>query len=205
MATVTFKAGLNDITINTLSNSGLGLFGSNFGNSVQVGEYNQTTFITDSNGQTQGAQVNNIKYLNTMSGYIGSATSGVQVRCIPNYLSTFNVNFSHSSAVKTQNAKLYIYDRTSINNDASGVLTKAYEVRHANTSQSVSDSSGDSTWSQPNGSSYLPLVASPGQSGTRINGSETTQNTHDWYIALSCSPSEVGSKTFAAYFSCEYL
>lgn len=204
MATVTFKAGLNDITINTLSNSGLLFFGSAAGNSVQVGEYQGVTHIGSADGQTIGAQINNIKYLNPMSGYIGSATSGVQVRCIPNYLATLNINFSHSSAVKTQNAKLYVYDRTSISNPPSGVTSKVYESIKANPVQTM-DGSGGVFWQSPLGSSYMVLATSPGQSGTSINGINTTQNVHDWYVNFSHSPDSVGSKTFAAYFSCEYL
>lgn len=140
-----------------------------------------------------------------MSGYIGSASSGVQVRCIPNYLATLNVQFTHSSAVRCQNAKLYIYDRTSINNNASGVTTKVYETIHPTTTN-VMDGSGAMVWATPNGSSYLTLAASPGQSGTSINGAQTTQNVHDWYLALSASPDSIGSKTlYGLYFSTEYL
>ncbi len=204
MANLAFKVG-NGIQIDNLSGSGIGFYGSNFGNSVAVGAYQNTTFVTDSNGTTQGSQINNVTYLNTMSGYIGSATSGVQVRCIPNYLSTLNIQFTHTSAVKTQNSKLYIYDRTSINNEASGVLTKVYESIHPTTTN-ILDGSGGLFWQTPNGSSYMVLAASPGQSGTSINGANTTQNIHDWYVSLSASPSTIGSKTlYGLYFSTEYL
>lgn len=205
MAIITFKAGLNDITINNLSGSGLQFFGSAAGNSVAVGEYQQTTYIGNGDGTQTGSQINNVKYLNPMSGYIGSATSGVQVRCIPNYLATLNINFSHTSAVKTQNAKIYIYDRSNILNGASGVTTKFYESVHC-TPTNVLDGSGAVFWSSPQGSSYVDLTASPGQSGTRINGPNTTQNTHDWYCNLSQSPDSIGSKTLnGLFFSVEYL
>ena len=191
--------------IHNLSSSGLGFFGSSFGNSVAVGEYQQTTYITDSNGTIQGPQVSNVKYLNPMSGYIGTETSGNQVRCIPNRLATLHINFSHTSAVKTQNAKVYIYDRTSTSNGASGVTTKFYESVHPSLTN-VMDGSGGVFWQTPQGSSYVDLTASPGQSGTRINGAQTTQNTHDWYCNISQSPDSIGSKTLnGLFFSVEYL
>lgn len=205
MATITFKAGLNDITINNLSGSGLQFFGSAAGNSVAVGEYQQTTYIGNGDGTQTGSQINNVKYQNVASGFLGSATSGIQVRCFPNYLATLNINFSHSTAVKTQNNRLYIYDRTSIANNASGVTTKVYECIHP-TITNILDGSGGVFWQSPNGSSYMNLVSSPGQSGTSINGINTTQNTHDWYLAISASPDSIGSKTlYGLYFSTEYL
>ncbi len=204
MANLAFKVG-NGIQIDNLSGSGIGFYGSNFGNSVAVGAYQNTTFVTDSNGTTQGSQINNVTYLNTMSGYIGSATSGVQVRCIPNYLATLEINFTHTSAIRCQNPKLYIYDRTSISNPASGVTTRVYECIHPTTTN-IMDGSGGMFWQTPAGSSYMNLTPSPGQSGTAINGNMTTQNTHSWYIAASASPDSIGSKTlYGLYFSTEYL
>lgn len=140
-----------------------------------------------------------------MSGYIASATSGVQVRCIPNYLATLNIEFTHSTAIRCQNSKLYLYDRTSLQNEPSGVLTKVYESIHPTTTN-IMDGSGGLFWQTPAGSSYMVLAASPGQSGTSINGANTTQNIHDWYVSLSASPNNVGSKTlYGLYFATEYL
>lgn len=203
--TILFRAGLNDITINNLSGSGLQFWGTAAGNSVAVAEYQGVTTIGNGDGTIIGSQINNIKYLNTASGYLGSATSGIQVRCFPNYLATLNINFTHTTAVKTQSAKVYVYDRTSILNGASGVTSKFYEVLHTSITN-VLDGSGAVFWSTPQGSSYMDLIASPGQSGTRINGSQTTQNVHDWYLACSQSPDSIGSKTLnGLYFSLEYL
>lgn len=205
MATITYRAGINDITINNLANSGLGGYGSAFGNSVAVGEFNQTMYITDANGTNQGPQVNNVKYLNPSSGYVNSSTSGVALLNIPNYLSTLNIRFTHSTAIKTQNAKCYFYDRSSINNDPSGVTIKAAEIIHPALLQTATGS-GDSTWITPHGSSVvLDLVSSPGQSGTSINGTQTTQDVHDWYIACCFSPDSIGSKNFALWTQLEYL
>jgi len=205
MATVSFHAG-SLFTIDNLSGSGLGFYGAGFGNSVAVGAYQDTTFITNSNGTTQGPQVDNIKFKDSASGIINSASSGVALTAIPNYLSTLNIRFTHTSAVKTQNAKLRIYDRTSVDNPASGVTTKVAELIHPDTVQN-NNGSGDTSWNTPTGSSVImDLVASPGISGQRPNGSETTATDHDWYTAISASPDSIGSKTlYGLYFECEYL
>ena len=207
MAAIEFwAAGYNDIQIHNLSSSGIGFYGSAFGNSVAVGEYQTTTYITNSNGTSQGPQINNVKYLNPSSGYVNSATSGMPLLNIPNYLSTLNIRFTHSSPVKTQNVKLYIYDRVSINNEASGVLTKVAEIIHPDVLQTATGS-GDSNWITPTGSSVIvDLVASPGTSGFRPNGANTSDTRHDWYTVISASPNSVGSKTqYGLYTSLEYL
>lgn len=207
MAQITWHAaGYPDLTIQNLSGSGLGFYGTGFGNSVAVGSYQSTTFITDSNGATNGGQVNNCTYLNTASGMVNSATSGINLLNIPNYLSTLNIRFTHTSAVKTQNAKLYIYDRTSINNPASGVTTKVAEIIHPDVLQ-TSTGSGDGNWLTPTGSSVVvSLVASPGMSGLSPNGNQTSDLRHDFYCVLSASPDSIGSKTlYGAFASLEYL
>lgn len=204
MATLSFFAD----TIN-LNGSGLGFYGGGFGQSVDVGSYQSTTFITNSAGTAQGAQANNIKYVNTASGIIGSATSGVWLTQIPNYLATLRVQFSHSSAVKCQNVVARIYDRSNINNPASGVTTKVAEIIHPDTVQN-NNGSGDTTWLTPAGSAVtISLAPSPGISGLYAgNGSNSTRSDtlHDWYIALSASPDSIGSKSqYGFYISLEYL
>ena len=205
MAQIDFYAGEN-FGIDNLSGSGLGFFGGAFAYSVAVGEWQESTFITDGNGTSQGPQVDNIQYLNAMSGVVNGASSGIALTAIPNYLATLNPRFTHSSAVKTQNAKAYIYDRTSINNPASGVTTKLAELIHPNTTQ-TNDGSGDATWNTPTGSSVVVnLTPSPGISGVSPNGPSTTATDHDWYLALSASPDSIGSKTqYGLFISLEYL
>jgi hypothetical protein len=204
MAAINFYAGEN-FSIDNLSGSGLGFYGGGFGFSVNVGEYQDSTFITDGNGTSQGPQVDNIKYQNAQSGIANGASSGVNIVNIPNYLASLNVRFTHSTAVKTQNAKLRIYDRASINNPASGVTCKVAELVHPSTSQLVTGS-GSAVWATPTGSSVImSLTASPGISGQRPNGANTNQTDHDWYFGISASPDSIGSKTqFGLYVELEY-
>jgi hypothetical protein len=205
MATLSFLSAGGLFSINNLSGSGLGFYGTGFGNSVSVGSYQDTTYITDSAGTSLGPQVNNIKYLNVASGIVNSASSGVPLISIPNYMASLNIRFSHSSNVKTQNAKLRIYDRANYNNDPSGVLCKVAELVHPSII-GLPTGSGSTTWNTPAGSSViLTCISSPGASGIRPNGAQTTDAQHDWYFAITASPNSIGSKTFACYFELEYL
>lgn len=205
MAAVNFFAGEN-FAIENLSGSGLGFYGAGFGYSVDVGSWQDTTFITNGAGTTQGPQVDNVKYMNIGSGIVNGASSGIPLTAIPNYLATLNIRFTHNSAVKTQNAKLRIYDRSQINNAASGVTTKVAELIHPGLTQ-TNDGSGDTTWNTPAGSAVImDLVAAPGMSGLRPNGPSTTADRHDWYVAISASPDSIGSKTqYGLYIELEYL
>ena len=60
MATISFYAG--STAINNLSGSGLGFFGGSFGQSVELNQFQSTTFITDGNGSVNGGTANNVKY-----------------------------------------------------------------------------------------------------------------------------------------------
>lgn len=206
MAAINFFA--DEFGIQNLSGSGLGFYGSSFGSSVEVGAYQETTYITSANGSSLGPQVNNITYTHPSSGSVDGAAS-ILLTQIPNYLATLNIRFTHSSLVKTQNAKLRIYDRSNINNNASGVTCKVAELIHPYTSQ-TNVGSGDSTWTALYGSSIvMDMAQSPGTSGIYAgNGSVSTVTSlqADWYAAISPSPDSIGSKTlFGLYFSCEYL
>lgn len=196
----------DDWGIQNLNGSGLGFYGSSFGSSVEVGAYQDTTWITDGNGTSQGPQVDNVKWTHPNSGSINGAASKA-LTDIPNHLATLNIRFTHTSAVRTQNAKLRIYDRSNINNNPSGVTCKVAEIIHPSTTQTGTLGSGDSSWETPTGSSaIMDLVASPGMSGLRQNGSSTSEMRHDWYVAISPSPDSIGSKTqFGLYFQTEYL
>lgn len=206
---INFIAGGGSFPINNLSGSGLGFYGpAGFGTSVAVGQYQGTTFITDATGSIQGPEVNNVTYLNIASGILNQQTSGIPLRFIPNYQATLNIRFVNDSACKTTNAYIMIYDRTNVNNPASGVTTQAAQIIHPNPVQSPGGS-GDQNWWKFNYAAtglQMPLVASPGTSGLSPNGANTTDVQHDWYVILSASPDTIGSKTqYGLYASTEYL
>lgn len=208
-ATIAFLAGQNFV-IQDLAGSGLGFYGdAGFGASVKVGAWQGHSFITNGAGTTQGPEVANVKYLNLGSGILGQAGSGVALTAVPNYQATLNVRFTFDTPVKTQNAKVQIYDRTDPNKAASGVTTQAAQVIHPGTTQS-NTGSGDTVWTAPAGSGVvLNLCPSPGVSGLFAgNGANGawSDTQHDWYVALSASPNSIGSKTlYGLWVYLEYL
>jgi len=214
MATVIFYANEGIGAINSgsqnMNGSGLAFFGNGGAySSVRINEYQDRTFVSNGNGTNVGAEIDNVKYSNPTGAIIsrgGSTDATLWIKNIPNYKSTLNIRFTESASVRTQNAKLPIYDRSNINNPPIGVVCHACEVVHPEVSQAV-EGSGSSTWVSCSGSSpYLTLTDSPGLSGLRPSGANTYDTTHDWYVCLSASPTGIGSHTsFGLYFSVEYL
>lgn len=197
-ATITFFA--DEAGIQNLNGSGLGFFGSSFGQSVEVGAWQDSTYITDGNGVTQGPNVHNIKYVHPASGEV-NGNPAWNLLTIPNRYATLNIRFQNDTAVKTQNVKLRIFDRSNINNSASGVTTKVAELIHPDINQAAANGSGDSTWNTPAGSSVImDLISSPGTSGLRPNGPQTSDTRHDFYCAISSSPDSIGSKNLYGLF-----
>jgi hypothetical protein len=215
-ATISFWAGA-DIAVVDMAGSGLGFYGdAGFGASVQVGQWQGRTFITNANGTAQGPEVDNTKYLNPTGVILGQSGSGLKLNQIPNYLATLNVRFTNDTAVKVQNATFRIYDRVDPTHPATGVTTAVYEVNHQGSGQTADGSGGPGTpvvggnhaWYMfpATGASPMPITASPGTSGLSPSGSNTVDTRHDWYFALSASPDSTGSKTqYGAYVSLEFL
>jgi hypothetical protein len=213
MATINFiTLGGGNYTISPLNNSGLGFFGAGgFANSVSVGAYQDTTFVTDGNGVNQGPQVNNVKWVHPSSGQLLGGTN-LALTSIPNYQGTLQIQFLNATACRLQNSKLFIYDRVNTNNLPSGVTCSVSNLIHPGTSQGVGGS-GLSNWETPAGSSYSLLSQfangnpfSPGTSGNSTNGGSTVDTEHDYYVAITASPNSIGSKTyFGLLFSTEFL
>ena len=108
-------------------------------------------------------ETNNIKYLadtypsgqTNIGGQFGTATN-IGLSGVKSFQGTLGVQFGHTTAVKTQNAQLRVYDRSNVNYPASGVNTKVAEIINhngsayntqgtlGNTSNAVG--SGDSLW-----------------------------------------------------------
>lgn len=235
MASISFFANIlngSPTIINHSAGSGLGFYGLTFGASVPVGSQQNTTYITNSAGTDQGTQLNNtamstIGNESTAGKVAINGSTAVDNNKLPNYLCPLNVRFTHDQAVRVQNCKLRIFDRTNINNAASGVTTYVYEARHPSSNQTVGnlDLRGRSanSWVEFNPSTSptdMAFTNSPGMSGTNTNSSDTDVNLgyttnngvshsstrHDWYVALSSEPESIGSKTqYGLYFSVEYL
>ncbi len=230
MPDIKFYANIKDSDANSqidhAAGSGLGFYGAAFGTSVPIGSVQSTTFVTNSTGTSQAAQLNNTAYLSSSTVSINGA-GAKNLNNLPNYLCPLNIRFESDVSYKVQNCKLRIFDRNNIDNNATGVSTYVYEGRHPAVSQEVSNlafkgRSAD-TWVEFTSGvamADMSFTASPGMSGKNTNSQdsdaalnwETTtgglhaSTTHDWYVALSSKPITVGSKTqYGLYFTVEYL
>ena len=144
MAIIDFQVGLfagagDSATEESLHGSGLGFFGLTAGSSVQIGSYQDTTFVSNGDGSVTKTRANNVKYVaNTFPsgmctvGAEGAGDYTVGLSGVKSAASTLGIRFGHATAVKTQNVQLRIYDRTNINFPASGVNTKVAEIVNFN-------------------------------------------------------------------------
>lgn len=230
MPDIKFYANIKTTNENALidhtAGSGVGFYGSSFGASVPIGTVQTTTFVTNSTGTSQAAQLNNTAWSTSSTVSVNSA-SAINVRNLPNYLCPLNIRFTSDVPYKVQNCKLRIFDRNNIDNHATGVSTYVYESRHPSTDQTKTNLAFrgrlDNSWVEFTSGVAMADMAftnSPGISGTNTSssdtdtslgyltteGSEHTSTTHDWYVALSSEPITVGSKTqYGLYFTVEYL
>lgn len=216
--------------INHTSGSGIGFYGDTHGISVPIASYQSSTFMTNSDGTSEGAQLHNTKWVST-SEVKADSDSAKDLINMPNYLAPLNIRFSHAESVMVQNCKLLVFDRNDISSHASGVVTTVYENRHPHSLWSVGSlnqhgtGSSDGAWDVYDSTAggnppYMVFSNSPGTSGTNTNtadnglglGQLTEEGVthrslrHDWYISLSASPTTIGSKTdYGLYFTVEYL
>lgn len=194
--------------------SGIGFYGSAFGNSIRVGEFNETTYFTNPAGNLRGWQANNAKWVNSTGVKLDNTF--LPLRNVPNQQATVNIRFTNNSAVNVQNAYLSFYDRSDINVSQSGVTVFAAEIIHPHQLEegvgAPGGGSGNPTWERfaANGiNKQFKLADSPGQSGyfaQNGSGYGIAATQHDWYLLLSASPDSIGSKTqFGLLFSLEYF
>ena len=210
-AAIGFFAGQGGGTFTSLSSSGLGFFGASFGTSVQVGEYQDTTFISSSNGSSEGPQATNCKYDSVTSGVIVNGDVPVVPSSMVINSGTLNIRFTFDTGVKTQNSQLRIFNRSNINVAAVGVTTQVLQVAYGG---SGVDTDGTALapgshpgWIAPSGSGLtMALLSSAGSGGLSPDGVDTVDTRHDWYTCLSSSPLNIGSKeSFGLYVQLEYL
>jgi len=162
MAEITFGT----FTTPNIAGSGLGFYGSAFGSSVQIGSYQDKTFITNADGTLNGGNAFNFKFTAAASGIPDTDTSGIPLCRLNGFHRTLDINFDHNTLVNVQNAQLRIYDRTNVNFPASGVVTKVAEVINFN------------------GLSYSSWVATPGAANTAndgVGGAPIGSGDHVWW------------------------
>ena len=210
-AAINFYAGQGAGVFVNLNASGLGFFGASFGTSVQVGEYQDSTFISASDGSTEGPQATNCKYDTVTSGVIIDGAAAVVPSAVAINSGTLNIRFTFDSPVKTQNCELRIFDRTTITAGAEGVTTQVLQVANGGSGVSSSGTAeapaSHTGWITPSGSGVtVALLSSAGSGGLSPSGTDTQDTRHDWYTCLSATPLSIGSKeNFGMYVQLEYL
>lgn len=210
-AAINFYAGQGAGVFVDLNSSGLGFFGASFGTSVQVGEYQDSTFISASDGSAPaGPTATNCKF-EAPSGVIIDGASSIVPSAVVVNSGTLNIRFTFDSSVKTQNAELRIFDRVSINSGATGVTTQVLQIVNggsgvstSGTAEALADHLG---WIAPSGSGVvMALLSSAASGGLSPSGTDSQDTRHDWYICMSASPLSIGSKeAFGLYCQLEYL
>ena len=192
MASISFLAG--STAINNLSGSGLGFFGGSFGQSVQINNFQDTTFITDGNGTNNGGAGNNVKYSTDTKAFAAGVVPATGLLYIPNEKATLNIRFSNDSAVRTQNCKLRIFDRVNKDHPASGVITRVCELLHPSNSYSI-EGSGDSTWfgsSTHTGSDAQGTYNASDNPSSRLPAGTNTVGGSGVFVPLAQSPGPSG-------------
>lgn len=246
MASINFYANKTNQSgqdyIDHVNGTGLGFFGSTFGVSVPVGSQQDSTWTTNQDGSVTGVKLSNTQWVSTgtdtAAGQVDLEGTTINLNNLPNAYCPLNIRFTHDTAVATQNARVIIYDRSQIENPATGVITYAYEARHpevemvspaANLSHRAASNNQWTVFHPLMDQTQLDLTSSPGPSGLNTSASDGFLNRfdfagegliaadfdegaegkflrHDWYVALSSEPTEIGSKTaYAMYVSVEYL
>ena len=195
--TIQWFGGAGSPEIQPAASGGLntaGFFGSAFGFSIRVGEYNNTTYRTNSNGTSDGGALPNTRFANTSGAFVGSELVATELLEVDNAEATINILLTTDAAIQTQNSKLRAFDRTDINNNPSGVVIRAAEIAK---DQSVVRGSGDTSWTVIAGSGNVLSLAD-----------QTTADfvAHNWFIALTATPTSIGEKTnIGFYFETEFL
>lgn len=211
-AAINFFAGQGGGTFVDLNASGLGFFGASFGTSVQVGEYQDSTFISASDGSAPaGPTATNCKFDTVTSGVIIDGAAAIVPSAVAINSGTLNIRFTFDSAVKTQNVELRIFNRTSITAGAEGVTTQVLQIANGGSGVSSSGTaiaaSSHPGWITPSGSGVtMALLSSAGSGGLSPSGTDTQDIRHDWYTCMSATPLSIGSKeNFGLYVQLEYL
>jgi hypothetical protein len=143
-----------------------------FGNAITVASYNDGTHVRSSGAadSSDGNTPNNVKYVASGTGDWGDGTESLadilDAEC------TLKLTISEDSNITVTDITMYAYDGDTTTNAPSGMDVQLAE-------------SGDAAWTNADGSA----------AALTISDSDTPATSHDFYIAVSASPSSVGVKS----------
>ena len=144
-----------------------------FGQPIQVGSYNDKTHVRTSGGTDKSASnsPHNTKYLtSTTMSLNGGASANLSTLTTAN--SPLKITVSESVNITVTGVKMYAYDGTTTTNAPSGMNVYLAEQ-------------GDTAWVQAHGSG----------SALELDDHSTAATSHDFYVAISASPTSVGVKS----------
>lgn len=143
-----------------------------FDNPITVGAFNGGTHVRSSGGVDDSASntPNNVKYIAS-----GTADWGDGTEACANMLAseaTLNIDVTYDSNITVTDVSFFAYDGTTETSAPTNLDVYAFEF-------------GDSAWVNCDGSA----------AALTLGDSTTPATSHDFYIALSVSPSAVGTQS----------
>lgn len=144
-----------------------------FDNPIQVSSYNDGTHVRSSTGTDDSSAntPNNNKYIDSTHISINSGASEL-LSGMTTAEAALKITISESVEITVTDIKMYAYDGTTTTNAPSGMTVQLAEQ-------------GDTTWVQAHGSA----------SALTLGDHTTPATSHDFYVAISASPSSVGVKS----------
>lgn len=196
---------LQDVAIDP-SNYALGFYGAGENEHVEIGEYQTKTFLVDKGGTVGEVQCRNVTYASDTTGYVDHVQTPVNLRNIPNYQATLNIRLLQPEDVFVALAEAKFYNGYDENIPPDGLNIKVAELRHTNTRLNVVAGGSDSEWFDAENGEWFRLTQSPGERGVKSNSFGLwVGDQHDWYLAISVSPEEIGSRVFGLQVRLEYI
>jgi hypothetical protein len=143
-----------------------------FGNPVAVSSYNGGTHVRSSAGadDSDGNTPNNVKYVASGTGDWGDGTEALSGMLDGE--ATLKITIAYDTNITVTDITMYAYDGSTTTNAPTDMAVQMAEQ-------------GDSAWTQAHGSG----------SALSITDSSTPATSHDFYVAVSASPSTVGVKS----------
>jgi len=184
MATWTVTAQLTTGTLTVGATDRVWFNGTNFGDNVVVGAYQTSTHISNSSDTHQCStnHVNNVQYLtSTTFSLNGGGSTSLAAGAPTTAQCPLKVNFSDAASVATSAGKFYAYDGTTDATGMVGVTVQA--IQQSNT-----------TWVAANGLGSAVSLAD-----------QAAATSHDFFLALSLSPTSTGAKTGKFKVSLTYV
>jgi len=180
----------------------IGFNGANFGDSVSVGAFQDSTHKTDAIMSTDGCTTNHIrncKYVSkTQVSLNGAAAVTLDTSNVGQNDCTLRWQYQDDAANTTlSNCKFFAYDGSTPANPPSGVTVLAFEHDGSQINKDrLSDNAGD-------GGAWDSAKGIGGSANALVLTNQASASIHNFYIGISVSPTSRGLKT-ACRFRLEF-